>query len=169
MQQKFIIRVTVALFFVLSGCNDNNNQMDSGTKKARELDSIQLKDLNGTAINLDIYSGKTIFINFWATWCKPCLEEMPTIQAAIDKLKKENIVFLFASDETTQQIEEFKTDHDYSFNYVTVENMGALNIAGLPTTFIFNPKGQLVFSEMGYRTWDDKENIDLLLEIIKSK
>ena len=168
-QQQFIIRITVAFFFVLSGCNDNNNQMNSGTKKEREINTIQLKDLSGKIISLDIYSGKTIFINFWATWCKPCLQEMPSIEKARELLKGKNIEFLFASDETTEQITAFKTDHDYSFNYVTCENMDALNIAGLPTTFIFNPKGQLVFSEMGYRKWDDKENIDLLLEIINSK
>ncbi len=50
-----------------------------------------------------------------------------------------------------------------------VENMETLNIAGLPTTFIFNPKGRLVFSEMGFHKWDDKENMDLLLEIINTK
>lgn len=75
---------------------------------------------------------------------------MPSIEKAKLILKDPNIEFLFASDETTQQIEEFKTDHAYKFNYVTVENMDALNIAGLPTTFIFNPKSKLVFSEMGY-------------------
>ena len=167
MQQKFIIQITVALFFVLSGCNDNNNQKKSGAKKALEFDTIQLKDLTGKTINRNMYSGKTIFINFWATWCKPCLEEMPSIERAQEILKDKNIEFLFASDETTEHIEKFKTDHAYSFNYVTVENMGTLNIAGLPTTFIFNPTGKLVFSEMGYRRWDSKENIDLLLEIIK--
>ena len=120
-------------------------------------------------VDLDIYKGKTVFINFWATWCKPCLEEMPSIEKAQKLLKDTNIEFLFASDETTQPIEEFKTEHEYKFNYVTVENMGTFNIAGLPTTCIFNPKGKLVFSEMGYRKWDDKENIDLLLEIINSK
>jgi len=169
MQQKFIIRVTVALFFVLPGCNDNSNQTGSGTKKERELDAIQFKDLSGKTVDLDIYKGKTVFINFWASWCMPCLEEMPSIEKARILLKDKNIEFLFASDETTQQIEEFKTDHEYKFNYVTVENMGALNITGLPTTFIFNPKGKLVFSEMGYRKWDSKENIDLLLKIINSK
>ncbi len=169
MQQKLKIKITVALFFLLSGCNDNNNQIDSTTKKERELDTIQLKNLSGTTINLDMYTGKTIFINFWATWCKPCLEEMPSIEKAQAILKDKNIEFLFASDETTHQIEEFKTDHEYKFNYVIVENMGTLNIVGLPTTFIFNPKGKLVFSEMGYRKWDSKKNIDLLLEIINSK
>ena len=169
MHQKFIIRVTVALFFVLPGCNDNSNQTGSGTKKESELGAIQLKNLSGKTVDLNIYKGKTVFINFWSTWCKPCLEEMPSIEKAKLILRDTNIEFLFASDETTEQINEFKTGHEYKFNYVTVENMDALNIAGLPTTFIFNPQGQLVFSEMGYRKWDSKENIDLLLKIINSK
>lgn len=88
---------------------------------------------------------------------------MPSIQKAQDLLKNEDIVYLFASDETVEQIEKFKTNHSYPFHYVRAENMESLNIMALPTTYIFNPEGKLVFSEMGYRKWDAKENIDLLI------
>lgn len=54
MQYKFKTKITFALLFVLSGCNNNNNQKRSGTKKALEFDIIQLKDLNGKTISLDI-------------------------------------------------------------------------------------------------------------------
>ena len=83
--------------------------------------------------------------------------------------KNENIVFLFASDEAPDQIENFKTSHAYDFNYVKVENLEELSIMTLPTTYIVSPKGKLVFSEMGYRKWDDKQNIDLILNIVKAK
>ena len=88
---------------------------------------------------------------------------MPSIQEAMKRLKNEKIEFFFASDETAEQIEGFKAANNYDFNYVKVGNLGELNITGLPTTFIFNPNGELVFSEMGYRKWDDKANISLIL------
>ena len=165
-------KIAVIIFIGLISCNEKGKEKDKdepvlSTPAKSELAKIKLTDLDSKPIDLQQYKGKTIFINFWATWCKPCLQEMPSIEKAQKILKDENIEFLFASDETTEQIIAFKTDHDYSFNYITCENMGALNIVGLPTTFIFNPKGKLVFSEMGYRKWDSKENIDLLLEIIK--
>jgi thiol-disulfide isomerase/thioredoxin len=130
---------------------------------------MKLTDLSNDPVYLTKYKGKTIFINFWATWCKPCREEMPSIQRAMGILKDENIVFLFASNESAELIENFKSDHDYDFTYVKADNLEELNIIGLPTTFIFDPDGNLVFSEMGYRQWDDKTNIDLLLNISKPK
>lgn len=134
-----------------------------------EMDKLKLTDLNGKSIDLQPYHGKTVFINFWATWCKPCLQEMPSIQKLQGILKNENIVFLFASDESAGQIVDFKSQYSYNFNYVSVQNLTELNIMALPTTFIFNPEGKLVFNESGSRQWDDKNNIDLILNIIKSK
>ena len=164
-QKSFLV-----LLIGVWSCNDAtqekkfpDSQLDSG------IDKIQLADLAGQTFNLKEYSGKTLFINFWATWCKPCLEEMPSIQKAKELLKDNNIEFLFASEETAEQIDKFRTRHEYNFKYVRVENLPELNIMALPTTFIFDKEGKLVFSEMGYRKWDDKENIDLLLNITKSK
>ena len=94
---------------------------------------------------------------------------MPSIQKLQGILNKEKIIFLFASDESAEQIVDFKSQYSYNFNYVSVQNMPELNIRALPTTFIFSPKGKLVFNESGSRQWDDKNNIDLILNIIKSK
>ena len=165
---NLIYKIAVILLIGIAGCKGKekdkpnvSNLFESG------IDSIHLKNLNNSPIDLGQYQGKTVFINFWATWCKPCLEEMPSIQAAMNKLKNENIVFLFASDEAPDQIENFKINYNYNFNYVKVENPEELSITTLPTTYIFNPKGKLVFSEIGYRKWDDKNNIDLILKTTK--
>ena len=167
---NIIQRISIALLFGLFGCTGGDNDKSvSYIEKDREIEKIALKDLNEQAVDLEKYKGKTLFLNFWATWCKPCLEEMPSIKKAQEILKNENIVFLFASDETMEQIEKFKSGHDYNFNYVRAENLAELNIMALPTTFIFNPEGKLVFNEMGYRQWDDQTNIDLILNIVKSK
>jgi thiol-disulfide isomerase/thioredoxin len=124
---------------------------------------VKLKELNGTPVDLSEYNGKTVFINFWATWCKPCIQEMPTI-AEVQKLKGD-VVFLLASNEDPSQIEKFMKRHDYDFHYVHLENMEALKIPALPTTFIFNPEGKLKFAEAGLRMWDDPANIELINSI----
>jgi thiol-disulfide isomerase/thioredoxin len=160
----FLITSLVLLF----SCN-NINQSKSIDDSLNDISvsKIKLRDLNNHPIDLSQYKGKTIFINFWATWCKPCLQEMPSIQNAQEILKNKNVVFILASEETAEQIENFQADHDYNFNYVRVENLETLNIMALPTTYIFNPDGKLVFSEMGYRKWDEKSNMDLILNSIK--
>ena len=163
-------KISIALLFGIVGCvGDNKDKSASHTEENLEIGKLALKDLNDHVINLKEYKGKIIFINFWATWCKPCLEEMPSIQKAQEILKDKSIIFLFASDELAEQIENFKSEHDYNFNYVRTENLAELNILALPTTFIFDINGKLVFNEMGYRKWDDKTNIDLILKIAKTE
>ena len=78
------------------------------------------------------------------------------------------MVFLLASAETIEEIDAFRKLHSYPFNYVQIQNSEELGIEGLPTTFIFNKEGKLVFSESGYRKWDEKSNIDTILKIINT-
>ena len=161
-----ICRIIVALSFATIACKGRNKDVSvSHTEKDREVNKIQLKDLNGQPINLEKYKGKTIFINFWATWCKPCIEEMPSIEKAQNILRNEKIVFLLASNESTEEIDMFRDNHNYKFKYARIENSEDLGIQVLPTTYIFNPEGKLVFSESGYRSWNEKNNIDMILKI----
>ncbi len=132
-------------------------------------EDIVLTDLKGQSINLSDYKEKTIFVNFWATWCRPCLQEMPTLANAQNKLKNESIVFLFASNESLDQIVRFEKKQGYGFLYAHLGNMEELNILALPTTYIFNKNGELRFSEPGFRTWDSPENIQLITQIVNEE
>jgi thiol-disulfide isomerase/thioredoxin len=165
---KRMYKLVLIVLAVLVSCKEkesanNKNKPEVKTKIESEFDKIKLTELDGKAIDLHQYEGKTIFINFWATWCGPCIQEMPSIQKAKTSVKDEDIVFLFASNEEVEAIEAFKKKQSYDFHYVRVENLEQLNIMALPTTYIFNPNKQLVFSEMGYRKWDSKKNIDLII------
>ncbi len=153
----------------LAACNTQDRSNSGSNENKTGLTSIRLTGLDQQVIDLEKYRGKTVFINFWATWCKPCLYEMPSIEKARNLLQNENIVFLLASDESVEQIAEFRTRHTYNFNYTRIENSEELDIQALPTTFIFSPKGQLVFSEPGERKWDDSANINIIKKIIKTK
>jgi thiol-disulfide isomerase/thioredoxin len=165
---KSISKIGLIIFIGLISCKEKQQQKPNAENQSGEgLSKVKIANLNGQAIDLSSYKGKTIFINFWATWCKPCLQEMPSIKSAMEFLNNKDIVFLFASDETTEQIENFKNKNEYNFNYVKAENMEELGIMALPTTYIFDKNGNLVFNEMGYRKWDGKENIDLILNFIK--
>lgn len=157
MKHKLIYLVLISLCACSRGNNENIPSID--------IETVKLKELNDQPIDLTQYEGKTVFINFWATWCKPCIQEMPTIASAQEKLKNENVVFLLASNEEPDQIGAFIKKHTYDFRYVRVENLEALNIQALPTTFIFNSDGELKFSENGFRVWDATENIELITKI----
>ncbi len=160
--------IIVALLIWITGCNEGMQDTPRlSAKSAREIDKIELTDLKGQPLEFNQYQGKTIFINFWATWCKPCIQEMPSIAGAQNILLKENIIFLLASGESVQQIEEFSSTNKFKFNYVKIENSEEMNVQALPTTFIYNKKGNLVFSETGARKWDEKKNIDMIIKILQ--
>lgn len=153
MKNKFILYALIfGASLLILGCS----------AKQSDLDKIQLQTLDGLPIDMNDFKGKTVFINFWATWCKPCIMEMPTIAQAKEQLNGKNVVFLFPSNESVDLITDFKEKRNFDFNYVQVQNMEALNIQALPTTMIFNTEGELVFSEMGFRDWSTPENLALI-------
>ncbi|MBM3414946.1 MAG: TlpA family protein disulfide reductase [Bacteroidetes bacterium] len=170
-KQSYIHCVICILSIALYGCNNSGKKTEAAQPAASDLvfKKIKLNKLSGEQFDLSGYKGKTVFVNFWATWCRPCIEEMPSIQRAMEIIKHENIEFLFATDETAGQIEKFKQRYNFPFHFVQTNNYQAYGIMVLPTTFIFNKEGKLVFSEMGYRKWDSKSNIDLLKSIINQK
>jgi thiol-disulfide isomerase/thioredoxin len=130
------------------------------------LSDIQLSDLEGNRVVLEDDPSTAVFINFWATWCRPCLAEMPSIDRLQSKLANEEIAFIFASDEEPERIKQFMAERNMKGRFLRIENPEALNIMALPTTFIFNEKGELVFSEAGYRQWDQPDAVALVLEYI---
>ena len=149
----------VALFI---GCTSKTKNSTEDSANTITLESIKLASLTGEDIDMNEFKNKTIFINFWATWCKPCIQEMPTIENAQAQLKNKGVVFLLASNENIDEIESFKEKRKFELRFVQVQNLEGLNIQALPATYIFNPQGELVFSEVGYRMWDTPENLNLI-------
>lgn len=162
--------VLFVILIVLTGCaepiGDKKTQPSDGKKT---IASVELTDLNGQPVKLEQLKGKTIFLNFWATWCKPCIREMPSIERARQLLEKNGVVFLLASNENPDQIREFKQQYPFNLNYVRLINLEELGIDGLPTTYIYDPKGENVFAETGFRKWDDSANIEMILKINSRK
>ena len=162
--QKAISYLSLIIFITLLGCSGKSGKQSDVVS----LEKVKLKDLNNQPIDLTRYKNKIVFINFWATWCRPCIEEMPSIERARSKLQNENIEFLVASSEELDRIQSFIKNHDLKLNFVKLENLEELKIQALPTTFIFDQNGKSVFSETGYRQWDDPENIEMITKIINS-
>ena len=130
---------SLILFF---GCNTSISKIE----KLSDIESLQLKtslvDLKNQKVDLSSYKGKKIIINYWATWCKPCITEMPGIIRAQEILKNYNYTFLLISDEKISKISKFKNDKKYNFNFLkSVGSNETLGIYSLPTVYIFNEKG----------------------------
>ena len=132
-----------------------------------DLESIQIKtsfvDLNDNIVDLTAFKGKKIVINYWATWCGPCLKEMPGLKRAEEALKSYNYTFLLISDESVSKIAEFKKVKNYDFNFLkSIKSNETLGIYSLPTSYIFDEKGNKLETIVGTIAWDSQEIINKL-------
>lgn len=153
------------LFIASVGCDSTKKQDKTveETVERADLKDIKLAGLDGNEINLADFKGKVIFLNFWATWCKPCIAEMPSIQRAIEKLGSQEVVFLAASDESVEKIEKFKTRFGFPFQFIRVlDDYANLEVYSLPTTIIYDRNGDIVINEAGAREWDADDMIEKL-------
>ncbi|MEM7355026.1 MAG: TlpA disulfide reductase family protein [Acidobacteriota bacterium] len=108
-------------------------------------------EAEGTGLSLADHQGKTIFIDLWATWCKPCIAQMPSIQRLYEQHTGDNYAFLLISPEEKDVVERFLAENEYTFPvYLTgEEHPETFELQPLPFTYVINPAGELVFSKHG--------------------
>jgi thiol-disulfide isomerase/thioredoxin len=127
-----------------------------------------LRTLNGTQINLENeYADKVIFINFWATWCPPCIAEMPAIEKLYQKFK-DRIGFACISNESLDTIKEFKTKNKYSFTMYQGEMdvPKEFNLTIIPATFIISRDKKIAFKHEGPADWNHLKVIEYIEALI---
>lgn len=162
MKQLILLITTVCLSFLVS-CTTKDTSTTDNQLPEKLIDRIQLVDLEGNEIDLKQYKGKTIFLNYWATWCKPCIAEMPDIDECAKILANEAFVFLAASDEKIDKIKNFVKDTDYTFTLVhSKRSVFDMDIMALPTTIIINDKGEIIYNEVGAKKWNSESEIERL-------
>lgn len=116
------------------------------------------QDLQGNPVEIADYAGKKVFVNYWATWCAPCIQEIPSIARAADTLAAENFVFLLASDESLETINDFLLDRDFTGNFVKLNTyVGSLGIDVMPTSVLYDAAGAPVRTWQGSFEWDSAE------------
>jgi peroxiredoxin len=123
-----------------------------------------LQDTNGETHRLSDYRGRPVIINFWATWCPPCREELPSMNRAWHLIEDEDIAMLainMGEDEDT--IFLFSADYPTDFPILLDKNGEVIEqwpVKGLPTTYVIAPDGTFAFRAIGSREWDARELLD---------
>lgn len=131
-----------------------------------------LVTLDGKTINLNDFKGKVIFLNLWATWCPPCIAEMPNIHKLYEKVSSEDIAFVMVSlDEDIEKAKKFVKRKEYKFPVYGIKNgLPALfETNSIPTTFVIAPDGKIVMRKEGMAQYDTEEFIDFITKLAKAQ
>ena len=125
-----------------------------------ETNALQFTDLDSKMFSIQDFKGKTLFINYWATWCNPCLAEMPSMADLYERYSSNDaIVFLYLSREELKTIQEY-IPKDESLQklpiYKVVTDDEFFATTGIPTTFIINSSGDLIVKDVGSAFWNDQ-------------
>jgi len=128
----------------------------AGTPPAPDF---SLTDIDGRQHRLGDYRGRVVIVNFWATWCPPCREEMPSMQRAWERIRDEGIVMLGINlGEDEDAIFEFTAGYPVDFPLLMDRDSSVIRawgVRGLPTTFVIDPRGRIRYRAVGGRAWDD--------------
>ena len=127
--------------------------ISSGSKPVSALSDIYFEDNNGRQTSLYALRGKVVFINFWATWCPPCIAELPSINTLRHQLSaNKNIVFLLVdADHNFNKSVPFMAGHQYNLPVYTATTAVPAVMLGnsIPTTVVIDRQGQMVFRQEG--------------------
>jgi thiol-disulfide isomerase/thioredoxin len=130
---------------------------------------LKFKDLAGKEHSLSEYQGQNIVLNFWATWCPPCMAEMPSLVRLADQLKgKPGFAVLCLSDETAEKIRTKQNVEGLPapvFTYDEANLPAIYKTTGIPATFIISSEGKIVFSHVGSARWDDASVLSFLSDL----
>ena len=122
-----------------------------------------LKDINGNLVKLSEYSGKVVFVNFWATWCPPCRAEIPHFVELVEEFKDDFIVLGISVDRPGDVAKVPGFAESYNINYPVLfadQQIGAYgNISSIPTTFVVDKQGYVKGKIVGARPKEEFKRI----------
>jgi peroxiredoxin len=134
--------------------------------RPRGAEDFTLPALGGGTFRLAEQRGKIVLVNFWATWCPPCLEEMPAMERLWRKHKDTGFVLVAVSVDTDpQKVVPFVTEHKLTFPIAFDTRMAVADkygVRALPSSFILGREGDLAALALGPRHWDNKASHRLI-------
>ena len=186
MKKKFILLLVLMSFTFYYSCNSQADADTTQTSTPKKIDRVKrtvdtdkpkilapdfaLKDEKGNTIRLSDYKGKTVLLNFWATWCGPCRREIPGFVKLYNEYKDKGfeIIGISVDQAGWQVIKPFMENYDISYPIVLFDRKVVMDYGGIssiPTSFFINNKGEVVERIIGMRPDSYfKDKVEELLE-----
>lgn len=153
---RFTLIVSIAILAVAGGIAVRQLVHDDREQGLNELQHLALPDLNGQALSFSQWHGKIIVVNFWATWCDPCREEVPALVRIQQQRSAQGVQIVGVGIDSADKMRQFAAT--YRVNYpLVVAGLDAIEVSrklgnragGLPFTVVLDRKGRFVASHLG--------------------
>jgi len=148
-----------------------DSSLDFGGKVGKEAPDFTLPTLSGNSVRFSDYKGKVVFLNFWATWCPPCREEMPSMESLYQRLKGREfeMVAISLDQEGKKVVGPFVTKYGLTFPILLDTDKKAsqlYRLSGIPETFIIDKNGFITLKITGGQNWMEKKWLEYFDQII---
>ena len=172
-QQLMQRSIPIALFFIITAFG-TLLALSTGSDKPDETDTNQIlqeavfTDLQGQEILMEDFSGKTVLIDIWETWCTPCIRSMPTLQQLMEDYPDDFVVLAVSPGymDSEDDVREFISNNEYDFEFVFGEDFTeALQVQSIPYKIYVNPSGEYVTTVLG--SHGPEEDYEKTREIIE--
>ena len=158
----------------------NNQSAPVSTKKQKKLNphkgqasppELYLLSVNNQYVNLKQHKNKVILVNFWATWCPPCVHEMPSMQKLQNSFSTDDFIILGVNMAEEKSVISQFLKNKVSVNFpILMDSDGTAlkrwNVFAFPTSYVIDKKGQISYSLFGSIEWDDQETISIIKNLI---
>ncbi len=158
--------IQIVLQKVLASFSPSTIAVDD--RKSISFDNWRLQDLSGNEINFKELEGKVVLLNFWATWCPPCIAEFPHIEALYEDYETK-VAFVLVSNEKQEVVKAFLDKEKFNINSYTPLNQypKGLHISSIPRTLLIDKNGNIVIDKTGAANWNSDKVRGQIDELLK--
>jgi len=143
-------------------------------KSGSKAPNFTATDINGNKISLSDYKGKVVLVNFWATWCSPCKEEIPQLNKLYKIMQNRDFVILAIAEDnkSSNELKAFIKKYEMPFTVLTDPGRviaGYYRLSGVPETFLIDKNGKLIYKFIGPKDWTGEELSEIFEKLINKK